>query len=294
MRVLAAAGLLLLALAPAKAAPQRIVSINLCADPYLMAMADKAQIAALSPFSRDPSLAYYYRQAAAYPNVRSDAEAVLALKPDLVLGSPYLGLETRAMLSHFGVRMVDVGEVKNFSGIVAQTRAIAAVIGHPDRGEKLVGEMQTQLAAIAAPRTPPPLAVHYQRQGYVTGTGTLMDDVMKRAGLRNLAARLGDFELAHVDLEAQSIARQAGLYCFHHRAGRRPRLGCPVARPSRSCPCLCRTHTLYTRYFDRLRGPRISPGRGHAGGSASRPLSRPQGSVPPRKRVSSQIRHLGV
>jgi len=207
MRLPAIAGFLLLALAPAQAAPQRIVSINLCADAYLMAMADKTQIAALSPFSRDPSFSYYYRQAGAWPSVRSNAEAVLALKPDLVLSGPYLDLETRAMLGRFGVRMVDVGDVKNFSDIAAQTRSIAGLIGHPDRGEKLVDEMQAQLAAIATPRAPLPVAVHYQRQGYVTGTGTLMDDVMRRAGIQNLAARLGDMQLAHIDLETIIAAR---------------------------------------------------------------------------------------
>jgi iron complex transport system substrate-binding protein len=67
--------------------------------------------------------------------------------------------------------------------------------------------MQAELAALPPPRTPLPVAVHYQRQGYVTGTATLMDDMMKRAGLRNLASRLGDMELAHVDLETIIAAR---------------------------------------------------------------------------------------
>jgi len=187
---------------------QRIVSVNLCADAYLMAMADKTQIAALSPFSRDPSFSYYYRQARAYPGVRGNAEAVLALKPALVLGSPYLNLEDPRDARPLRRAHVDAGEVKkNFAGIEAQTRSIAAVISHSDRGEKLVGELQAQLAPIASPRAPLPVAVHYQRQGYVAGTGTLMDDMMRRARVQNLAARLGNMQLAHIDLETIITAR---------------------------------------------------------------------------------------
>ena len=208
MRFWAAAGLLLLAAASgAEAEPRRIVSINLCADPYVMALADRDQIAALSPFSRDASMSYYYKQAGAYPNVRSTAEAVLALKPDLVLSSPFLDLETRTMLRHFHVPMVDLGDVKNFSGIEDQTRAMAKLFGHPERGEKLVAAMQDQLAALPPSHGRKPVAVHYQRQGYVTGINTLMDDMMARAGLSNLAGRLGDMELAHIDLESIVAAR---------------------------------------------------------------------------------------
>ena len=48
-------GLLLIA-APAKAAPERIVSLNLCADQMLLALADRGQIAALSHLATDPGI----------------------------------------------------------------------------------------------------------------------------------------------------------------------------------------------------------------------------------------------
>ena len=44
----------------------RIVSLNLCADPYLMAFAAKSQIAALTHLSRDPDLSAYAEAAQAF------------------------------------------------------------------------------------------------------------------------------------------------------------------------------------------------------------------------------------
>src|ERR1700721_4359183 len=71
--------------------PQRIVSLNTCADQYLIALADKDQVAALTQFARDPGFSFYADRAKAYPVTQGQAEAVLALRPDLVITSPYQG-----------------------------------------------------------------------------------------------------------------------------------------------------------------------------------------------------------
>ncbi len=180
----------------------------MCADQYLMVLADRNQIAGLSDYARDPTLSFYAARAASYPVVKSTAEAIMPLQPDLILGSPSRRLQTRALLKRFGFRTVDVKSARNFDDIVAQTREIAAAVGYPARGEALIAEMRRRLAKIAPlPKNPPMVAVHYQRQGYVTGTDTLMDEMMQRVGLQNLAGRLGDAQLAHVDLEAIVAAR---------------------------------------------------------------------------------------
>jgi len=192
---------------PALARPRRIVSIDLCADQYLLALADPAQIAGLSQFARDPALSFSYARARAFRPVRGTAEDILPLKPDLVLGSPSHGYQTRALLRRFGVRVIGMGLVHDFAGIVAETRRIAAAIGQPARGAALIARMRAALATVPPPAGRAPLAVHYQRRGYVTGPGTLMDDIMRRAGLDNLAGRLRTGALAHVDLETILVSR---------------------------------------------------------------------------------------
>jgi iron complex transport system substrate-binding protein len=220
LRFLAVLLVMVFAVGPVEAAaPRRIVSINLCADQYLLALADRDQIVALSQYARDPTMSYAYRKAAGFPLVPGSAEAILKLKPDLVLGAPIQGIETRNMLRRFGLLVIDMGFVTTFDGIVAQTRQIAAAIGHPDRGEALIASMRARLAAIKLPAGPPLVAVHYQRQGYVTGSETLMDEIMRRAGLTNLARKLGDTMIAHVDLET-ILAARPDVIIFTDRRGR--------------------------------------------------------------------------
>ncbi len=179
--------------------PHRIVSLNACADQYLIALADKDQVAALTQYARDPGISFYSDKAKAYPFTKGQAEAVLALRPDLVIASPYQGASLLAMLKG-RVRLLDIGSAESFEAVVKQTRLVADAIGQHPRGEALVRAMQGRVAA-AGRRPLGGVAAHYQRGGYITGPGTLMDDLMTRAGLTNLARRLNGGALGQVSLE---------------------------------------------------------------------------------------------
>ena len=198
--------LLLLGAAPATR-PQRIVSLNLCADQYLLALADPRQIAALTRLSRDPELSAAAPQAMSFPTTRGSVEEVLTLHPDLILAAPGWHPEAMAQLRSLNISTLDVPAALSYNDIVAQIRAVAAAIGHPARGEALIARMSRALAAVPRDAGRGATAAQYQRRGYLTGTGTLVDGLMRRVGLRNLAARLGKPVLARIGLEQLALAR---------------------------------------------------------------------------------------
>jgi iron complex transport system substrate-binding protein len=187
--------------APLKAIakPRRIVSLNACADQYLIAVADKDQVAALTQFARDPNLSFYADKAGAYPASQGQAEAVMALRPDLVIASPFRRAEVQGLLKG-KVRVLSLKPANSFADVVKETREVAAAIGHPERGEALIAQMQARVDA-AGRRPLGGVAAHYQRGGYVTGAGSLMDDLMTRAGLTNLVRRLHRGSLGQMSLE---------------------------------------------------------------------------------------------
>jgi iron complex transport system substrate-binding protein len=185
--------------APTGAAPHRVVSLNACADQYLIALADRSQIAALTEFARDPNLSFYAGRARAYPVTGGQAEAVLALRPDLVVGSPYLPAEVRGLLKDH-VRILSLEDSYAFDQIVRETRVVAAALGHPDRGEALIADMRRRVEA-AGRRPLRGTAAYYQRGGFVSGPGSLMDDLMTRAGLINLARRQNGYSIGQMSLE---------------------------------------------------------------------------------------------
>ena len=197
--------------APAAAAPprppRRIVSLNLCADQYLLALADPGQIVALTRFARDPNMSAAAKAARTMPVSRGSAEDVLMLRPDLVIASPFRRQTVAAVLAGRNVATLDLPPADSYAAIVTQVRQVAAAIGHPDRGETLIRRMDTALARL--PRAPGGgrTAAYYQRRGFLTGTGTLVDELMQRLGLANLATRLGKPALAQLSLEQMALAR---------------------------------------------------------------------------------------
>lgn len=203
--VVAAGSLVLLGSAPA--APRRIVSLDMCADQLVATLADPGQIAGLTEWARDPALSSVAKRAATLPITHRSAEEVLALHPDLVIGAPF---RTRAVLAPFeagGLRMVELPQGDGVGGIEAGIVKVAAAVGHPERGRAMIAGMRRELAAVGVPPGRGRVAAHYQRQGYLTGTGTLVDDMMRRVGLVNLAGRLDRPALSRISLEEMALAR---------------------------------------------------------------------------------------
>ena len=207
--------LALLAAAPATATPKRIVSLSLCADQYLLVLADPAQIVALNRFSHDPAMSWGVAKARAFPGIRGSAEEMLTLKPDLVLTSGFGTPAALAVLRSHNVKIVDLPWDDRFESIERTTRKVAALVGHPERGEAVIAAMRRRLAAIGAPPGRGRVAAYYQRRGYLTGQGTLIDEMMRRVGLANLATKLNRPTLSYLSIEAMAVARPDFLILDH-------------------------------------------------------------------------------
>ena len=183
----------------AAAAPTRIVSINLCADELLLTLADPGQIAALSPYATDQTMSVTADAAAKFRHDAAEAETVVDLHPDLVLAGRFTKRATRDMLTRLGYRLELLDAARSIDQSVAQIREVAALVGHPDRGEALIASIDAaRKAAIgAAQGRPHPTAAIYQRRGYVTGAETLSGELLSLAGFVNdggaLAGKTGGF-----------------------------------------------------------------------------------------------------
>ena len=108
--------------------PQRVVSINLCADELLIALADPAQIADLSTYATDPSLAFLSEEARRFRHDAGAAETVVAMAPDLVLAGRFSKRETRAALTALGYRIVELEPARSIADSVGQIRKLAALL----------------------------------------------------------------------------------------------------------------------------------------------------------------------
>jgi iron complex transport system substrate-binding protein len=170
----------LLAAGPACAAG--VVSLNLCTDELLLALAPE-RVAAVSKLARDPTLSVMASAALTHPWVRPDAEAVLRLHPDLVLAGQYGAQAALSVLRSRGVAVVQVAEPVDFAGVSAEVTQVAAALGVPARGATIVARMQARLASVQ-PRHGE-RAVFWEARGFTAGPGSFADSVLRAAGYKN-------------------------------------------------------------------------------------------------------------
>lgn len=166
----------------ADASPRRVVSFNLCADQLLVALADPGQIAGLSPYAADPSLSVVREAAKAFPRLDWNAESVVRLAPDLILAGPS-DRTTEALLAATGTRVEKVALVSDLAGARTQIRQVAALLGHPARGDALIARIDA--AADRLRRDVPNrkrTALIVERGGYVSGPGSLAGAMLGGAG----------------------------------------------------------------------------------------------------------------
>jgi iron complex transport system substrate-binding protein len=159
-----------------------VVSLNLCTDQLLVLLAPE-RVAALSPLARDPALSVVAARAAGLPWVRADTEAVLLLRPDLVLAGDYGAQAVVAALRGRGVRVVQVTEPQDFAGVAAEIASVAAALGQQARGAALIAAMRARLAAV--PRADRGSAVFWEARGYSAAPGSFGAAVLRAAGYSN-------------------------------------------------------------------------------------------------------------
>jgi len=187
----AAAAALLAAAWPASAKPERVVSLNLCADQLLVLLLPRERIAALSPLADDPTLSAVADRARGIPRVRPAAEAVLPLAPDLAVAGPWGGAGAAGALARRGVPVLRLGLAESFDAIEEQLLRVGEAVGEIDKALAIAGEMRDALAAIGQREGERPRALVWQARGFAPGRGTLADAVLAAAGFANAAPYAG-------------------------------------------------------------------------------------------------------
>ena len=188
--------LMALLLAPAAAADtaaedsaRRLVSTELCADQWLLQLAQPQEIAALSYQASRPALSAYAREAQAFARHDGSAEAILALQPSRVLAGAWTSPRLLRALEILGVPSARLAPAETLAQWPQQVRALAAELRTPP----------ARVAALLAFAPPPkkdetlarPRAMIYHPGGYSSGARTLAHDMVEAAGATHVGAALG-------------------------------------------------------------------------------------------------------
>ena len=174
-----------------------MVSQSVGTDDLLLALADPAQIAALSHLSRDPTFSLAGAAPASAPAFAalktSDAESVLSFHPDLVLAASYTQPATLALLRRSGLQLVIIEKFDTLDDVYQSLRAVGAAVGHPERAESVITDSKQRVQALAArlAGVKPVRVLAVSTYPFTAGAQTTFQDLCEHAGAVNVAAEAG-------------------------------------------------------------------------------------------------------
>lgn len=229
-----------------EASAERILSLDSCADQYVLALAPDAELM-LTPRADDDD-SHHRRAASGHRQARGSLERALMFRPDVVVrtwgGDPRLIAALRAD----GARVVDIPDVSDLQEARTTLIEVGRALGRDEAAAREAARFDRRTAQIARDGSRPD-ALYLTTGGYTAGRDTFIDALLKAAGLSNAEKEPG-FRPVH--LERLVLAPPAMLVLgFFDRAradwrgvGRHPivaRLAKdrPVARPPAStltCP----------------------------------------------------------
>nr|WP_233343033.1 ABC transporter substrate-binding protein [Hyphomonas sp. Mor2] len=179
---------------PTSERPMRIVSLDFCSDQYVLKLADRDQILALSP-DAERDFSFMREEAAGLPKVRALAEDVLILKPDLIVRSYGGGPNASAMFERAGIPVLQVGWATSIHGedvgtIASVITDIADGLGQAERGEQVVQDFTARLNRIKG-NASGAATLYMTPTGVTTGGETMAHKMMQAAGLTNFMDKPG-------------------------------------------------------------------------------------------------------
>lgn len=196
----ALAALCLLPLGPLAADKPGLVSIDFCADQYLLALADRADIQAVS-FEAPLARSYYRKRAEGLPTVMGSLEELLMMRPKTVLRTWRGGPKAGEILGRAGIGAFQPPFAYSLESNFDTYLAVGTEIGRMAEAEALVADQKRRLAALRDNPKSPLKAVYMTPSGFTAGTGTFVDSIIKLAGFGTVAEDAGIRSWAPLPLE---------------------------------------------------------------------------------------------
>ncbi len=190
--LLSVAAFLLLAVPAETRSEPKAVSLDYCADQFLLSLADREQIMALSRDAVE-SHSFYRDRARGLPLFRATSEEVLHMSPDIVMRS-WGGLDMLPLLARTDIPVISAGYGAGPEALYDNIRLFGAALLQRDRAQTMIRAHQQRWSALKAKTSaggPELRAAYFAPGGITAGADTFVNDIIKMAGLASVAEEFG-------------------------------------------------------------------------------------------------------
>ena len=165
----------------------KIISLDYCADQYVLAVADPKQIMALS-MSADSAHSFFKNRAAGLPKFYSTLDELLYLQPDVAVQSWQAHAKMPELMQRRGIRLFETHFGGDSDAVIKNLRLSGQNFAQEQRAAALIKDYKKRLAALQALPKLGLRAAYVTPSGYTAGKATIMDDLIQLAGFQSYAA----------------------------------------------------------------------------------------------------------
>ena len=184
----------LLCALPAAAEAHRIVSLDGCADQYVLGLAPLADVIAVSDRA-GLAESWFRGRVGSIRKVKPKLETILALEPDVVVRTWGGDAKLLQALQRYGIKVININDVSTY----AQAESELYRVGHEmDEDASAAIEAHhfedalAEVRDIGHGRT----AIYYTTYGYTAGPDTMQGEMLKKLGFRLETQDKGFFYLS--------------------------------------------------------------------------------------------------
>ncbi|NOZ43123.1 MAG: ABC transporter substrate-binding protein [Alphaproteobacteria bacterium] len=171
-----------------------VVSLDYCADQFVLALADRGQIMALTRGATGED-SFYRNRARGLPLFDATTEQVLHMAPDIVIRN-WGGYRQLPFLKQAGIAVVSTRYGAGLKTLYHNIRLVGAALGQQARAREIIRNDQRRLRAVKMRTARSPVLQRKLRAIYITpggvtaGRGTFVNNIIKLAGLTSAAGQL--------------------------------------------------------------------------------------------------------
>lgn len=192
--------------------PQRIFSAALAIDNLLLALVDPERVVAVTRYATQPEFGSFVADKVRPHMILVDAlspEYVIAAHPDIVLVAVWNDRDAVEQIRRLGYKVYTFTEFDDVADTLANIARIGEVTGAEAQARALIDGFNARYEAVAArvAGRPAPTVLYWNSWFSSVGSGTGIDDVIRRAGGRNVVSEAGIAGWPQIDAEFVLQAR---------------------------------------------------------------------------------------
>jgi len=165
----------------------KIISLDYCADQYVLAMADADQIMALS-MAAGSDYSFFKDRAAGLPKFHATVDEVLYLRPDVAVQSWQTHVRMPELTRRGGTRLFETYYGSDSDIIIKNITRAGQYFAQEARAEDFINDYQNRLEDLHALPKLNLRAAYITPAGYTAGSGTFVDKAIQLAGFQSYAA----------------------------------------------------------------------------------------------------------